>query len=110
MGLLHLQHVSTWTSLIPAAQRHCGQVASILDREQVTFACGASGGGARVELGTGGTSMVGSAGRGAAEQGEAGCGDGASGQKGLETKGTHARTVAVDNMIRLGLSDIFEET
>lgn len=65
MGFLHLQHISTWTSLIPAAQRHYGQVASILDREQVTFACGASGGGTRVELGTGGTSMVGSAGRGA---------------------------------------------
>ena len=54
--------------------------------------------------------MVGSVGWGAAEQGEAGCGDGASGQMGLETKGTHARTVAVDNMIRLGLSDVFEET
>ena len=66
-GFLHLKRLSTWTSLIPAAQSHCGQVASILDREQVTCARGASGGGTRVESGTGGTSMVGSAGRGQAE-------------------------------------------
>ena len=43
----------------------CGPVASILDREQVTFTYGASSGGTRMGWGTGGMHMVGSLGWGA---------------------------------------------